>query len=124
MTGGSLGLRTGSYASLHLQLQNGALQNSATSPLVHKPSKTNLSSSRERERVMPLFCRYFGRRRVAMLLLFILALLVFVFGSFAVSRGLSFSISLLICWVIAQLSVAIFLNLLVDDFSVGPSLIG
>lgn len=123
MTGGSLGLRTGSYASLHLQLQNGALQNSATSPLVHKASKTNLSSTRERERVIPLCCRYFGRRRVAMLLLFILALLVFVFGSFAVSRGLFFSISLLICWVIAQLSVGIFLNLLVDDCSVGPSLI-
>lgn len=89
MTGGSLGLRTGSYASLHQQLQNGALQNSGASLLVHKPSKTNLSSSRERERVMPLFCRYFGRRRVAMLLLFILALLVFVFGSFAVSRDSS-----------------------------------
>ncbi|XP_038897641.1 uncharacterized protein LOC120085624 isoform X3 [Benincasa hispida] len=86
MTGGSFGLRTGSYASLHQQLQNDALQNSATSLLVHKLSKTNLSSSRERERVIPLCCRYFGRRRVAMLLLFILALLVFVFGSFAVSR--------------------------------------
>lgn len=72
---------------------------------------------------MPLFCRYFGRRRVAMLLLFILALLVFVFGSFAVSRGLLFSISLLICGGIAQLSVDIVLNLLADDCSVGPTLI-
>lgn len=86
MTGGSLGLRTGSYASLQQQLQNGALQNPAISPFAHKPWKPNLSSSRERERVLPLVCRYFGRRRVAMLLLFVLALLVFVFGSFAVSR--------------------------------------
>jgi len=90
MTGGSLGLRTGSYASLQQQLQNGALQNPAISPFAHKPWKPNLSSSRERERVLPLVCRYFGRRRVAMLLLFVLALLVFVFGSFAVSRGLFF----------------------------------
>lgn len=125
MTGGSLGLRTGSYASLHQHLQNGALQNSPTSLLVYKSSKANLSSSRERERVIPLFCRYFGRRRVAMLLLFILALLVFVFGSFAVNRGLFSSISLLIYGRnrIAQLSVDIFLNLLADDCCVGLILI-
>lgn len=123
MTGGSLGLRTGSYASLHLHLQNGALQNPGTPLHVHKASKTNFSSSRERERVIPLFYRYFGRRRVAMLLLFILALLVFVFGSFAVSRGLFFSISLLIHGGIAELSVDMDLNLLADDCSVGLILI-
>lgn len=123
MTGGSLGLRTGSYTSLQQHLQNGALQSSATSLLVHKPSKSILSSSRERERVIPLFCRYFGRRRVAMLLLFILALLVFVFGSFAVSRGLLFSISLLIYCGTAQLSVDIGLNLFADDCNVGLILI-
>ncbi|KAG2677821.1 hypothetical protein I3760_12G114700 [Carya illinoinensis] len=82
MTGGSLGLRTGSYGSLQQQIQNGTLQTSQA----RKPSKMLLSSSREKEKLLPLICRYVGRRRVAMLLLIVLALLVFVFGSFTVNK--------------------------------------
>ncbi|XP_075671723.1 putative hexosyltransferase MUCI70 [Castanea sativa] len=87
MTGGSLGLRTSSYGSLQQQFQNGFLQATQASPvLVRKPSKMLLSSSREKERLLPFICRYVGRRRVAMLLLVVLALLVFVFGSFTVNK--------------------------------------
>ncbi|KAF5460971.1 hypothetical protein F2P56_020803 [Juglans regia] len=82
MTGGSLGLRTGSYGSLQQQIQNGTLQTSQA----RKPSKMLLSSSREKEKLLPFICRYVGRRRVAMLLLIVLALLVFVFGSFTVNK--------------------------------------
>lgn len=92
MTGGSLGLRTSSYGSLQQQFQNGFLQATQASPvLLRKPSKMLLSSSREKERLLPLICRYVGRRRVAMLLLVVLALLVFVFGSFTVNKGLFLS---------------------------------
>lgn len=86
MSGASIGLRTGSYGSLqHLHLQNGVSYNQ--SGLVRKPSKLALSGSREKERFLSLICRYLGRRKVAMLLLVVLALLVFVFGSFTVSKG-------------------------------------
>ncbi|XP_030931844.1 uncharacterized protein LOC115957677 isoform X3 [Quercus lobata] len=51
-----------------------------------------LSSSREKERLLPLICRYVGRRRVAMLLLVVLALLVFVFGSFTVNKESNISL--------------------------------
>lgn len=82
-----MGLRTGSYGSLQQYGQNGFLQNIQATPiLVRKPSKTLLSGSRDKERLLPLICRYVGRKRVAMLLLVILALLVFVFGSFTVNR--------------------------------------
>ncbi|KAE8125814.1 hypothetical protein FH972_020585 [Carpinus fangiana] len=87
MTGGSLGLRTGSYGSLQQQVQNGFLPATQTTPiLVRKPTKMLFSSSREKERILLFICRYAGRRRVAMLLLVILALLVFVFGSFMVNK--------------------------------------
>ncbi|XP_059443404.1 probable hexosyltransferase MUCI70 isoform X2 [Corylus avellana] len=87
MTGGSLGLRTGSYGSLQQQVQNGFLPAAQATPiLVRKPTKMLFSSSREKERVLLLICRYAGRRRVAMLLLVVLALLVFVFGSFMVNK--------------------------------------
>ncbi|XP_030931843.1 uncharacterized protein LOC115957677 isoform X2 [Quercus lobata] len=93
MTGGSLGLRTSSYGSLQQQFQNGFLQATQASPvLVRKPSKMLLSSSREKERLLPLICRYVGRRRVAMLLLVVLALLVFVFGSFTVNKESNISL--------------------------------
>lgn len=91
MTGGSLGLRTGSYGSLQQQVQNGFLPAAQATPiLVRKPTKMLFSSSREKERVLLFICRYAGRRRVAMLLLVVLALLVFVFGSFMVNKGLFF----------------------------------
>lgn len=79
-----MGLRTGSYGSL--QIQNGVLH----STQARKPSKMLLSSSREKEKLLMFICRYVGRRRVAMLLLVALALLVFVFGSFTVNKGLCF----------------------------------
>ncbi|KAM6584735.1 hypothetical protein CsatB_011737 [Cannabis sativa] len=84
MTGGPLGLRTGSYGSL--QQQNGFSNYQSTPVLVRKSSKLLLSSSREKEKLRPLLCRFFGRRKVAMLLLVFLALLVFVFGSFTVNK--------------------------------------
>lgn len=87
MTGGSLGLRTCSNGSLQQQIQNGYLPaTQATSILVRKPVKMLFSSSREKERLLLILCRFVGRRRVAMLLLFALALLVFVLGSFMVNK--------------------------------------
>lgn len=80
MTGGSLGLR-GSH---------GSSQPSAKFPAIARKysSKMLASSLREKERVLPVICRYLGRRRVAMILLVALALLAFVWGSLKVSKGL------------------------------------
>ncbi|KAK4751625.1 hypothetical protein SAY87_005107 [Trapa incisa] len=87
MSGALIGLRTGSYGSLQqVHLPNGVSHNQ--SGLLRKPSKVALSSWREKERLISLLCRYLGRRKVAMLLLVVLALLVFVFGSFTVDKGL------------------------------------
>lgn len=95
MTGGAIGLRTGSYGSLQQQPQNGISYIQTTSGLVRKPSKMLLSSSREKEKLRPFICRCFGRRKVAMLLLVVLALLVFIFGSFTVNKGLFFYVILI-----------------------------
>lgn len=94
MTGGSLGLRAGSYGSLQQlqQIQNGFSHNLPAPGLTRKSSKLLLSSSREKERVLPFVCRFLGRKRVTMLLLVVLALLVFVFNSFTVNKGLFFFI--------------------------------
>lgn len=81
MTGGSLGLRTGSYGSLH----NGVLR-TQTSFIARKPSKMLLSSSREKERAVPSICRYLGRGRVVMLILFVFALLAFISGFFTANK--------------------------------------
>ncbi|XP_057980021.1 probable hexosyltransferase MUCI70 isoform X2 [Malania oleifera] len=89
MTGGALGLRTGSYGSLQLQTYNGALRAQSTAILVRKPSKLLLSSSREKERLLPLICRYLGRRRIGMLVLVVFALLMFVASFFTVDKGSS-----------------------------------
>ncbi|XP_068311302.1 probable hexosyltransferase MUCI70 [Pyrus communis] len=88
MTGGSFGLRTGSYGSLLQQqpIQNGLSHNQPTPILTRKSSKLLLSGSREKERVLLFVCRFLGRKRVTMLLLVVLALLVFVFNSFTVNR--------------------------------------
>ncbi|XP_022717120.1 uncharacterized protein LOC111275840 [Durio zibethinus] len=91
MTGGSLGLRTGSYGSL----QNingvigggGGLLHSKSLGIVRKSSTKMLSGSREKERSLPyVWYRYLGRRKVSMLLLVAFALLVFVLGSFVVNK--------------------------------------
>ncbi|XP_062011364.1 probable hexosyltransferase MUCI70 isoform X1 [Rosa rugosa] len=90
MTGGSLGLRTGSYGSLQLQqIQNGfpPILQTTPPPLARKPSKV-LLASREKERVLPFVCRFLGRKKVIMLLLVVLALLVFVSNSFNVNKGM------------------------------------
>ncbi|KAB5534620.1 hypothetical protein DKX38_017706 [Salix brachista] len=79
MNGGSLGQR-GSYGSL---LCDGKSSNNA-----RKPSKMLPVSSREKERVFLGITRCLGRRRVAMLLLVSLALLVFIWGSFTVTKDL------------------------------------
>ncbi|KAK3005692.1 hypothetical protein RJ639_017618 [Escallonia herrerae] len=50
MTGGSLGLRTGSYGSLQQQVQNGGLQAQHLF-VVRRPSKMSLSGSREKESI-------------------------------------------------------------------------
>uniref|UniRef100_A0A5B7BDK8 TOD1/MUCI70 glycosyltransferase-like domain-containing protein n=1 Tax=Davidia involucrata TaxID=16924 RepID=A0A5B7BDK8_DAVIN len=85
MTGGSLGLRTGSYGSLQQQAQNGVLQTQNLFAL-RKPSKMSLSGSREKERFLPLICRYLGRRKVGMLILAAFALLAFMTGFFTVNK--------------------------------------
>nr|XP_004297916.2 PREDICTED: uncharacterized protein LOC101306424 [Fragaria vesca subsp. vesca] len=92
MTGGSLGLRTGSYGSLQLQqAQNGFPPNLQPSPLpiTRKPSKL-LLASREKERVLPCIWRVLGRKKVIMLLLVVLGLLVFVSNSFNVNKDFAF----------------------------------
>ncbi|XP_024931640.3 probable hexosyltransferase MUCI70 [Ziziphus jujuba] len=80
MTGASLGLRTGSYGSLQQQPQNGILHIYTTPTVMRKPT------SREKEKVRSFFCRCFARRKVAMLLLFALALLLFVISSFILNK--------------------------------------
>ncbi|XP_042520569.1 probable hexosyltransferase MUCI70 [Macadamia integrifolia] len=79
MTGGSLGLRTGSYGSLQQQLQNSVLLPIQTSPIiVRKPSKMLLPGSRDKERCVPRICKFAGRRRVGMLLVVAISVLVFM----------------------------------------------
>ncbi|XP_031488104.1 probable hexosyltransferase MUCI70 [Nymphaea colorata] len=77
MTGGSLGLRTGSYGSLQQQQQspnNSILPIQQTSPLVvRKPLKMC-----SKERFLPRICKLFGRRRAGMLILAAVSLLVFL----------------------------------------------
>lgn len=80
MNGGSLGQR-GSYGSL---LCDGKSSNNARKP----SSKMLPVSSREKERVLLGITRCLGRRRFAMLLLVSLALLVFIWGSLTVSKGM------------------------------------
>ncbi|XP_039116547.1 uncharacterized protein LOC120251962 [Dioscorea cayenensis subsp. rotundata] len=81
MTGGSLGLRSGSYGSLQAQI-NGSSAVVAVSPLpthstpppppsARKPSKMLLPGSRDKERCLAWICKLAGRRRVGMLLLLI-----------------------------------------------------
>ncbi|GMI85321.1 hypothetical protein like AT1G53040 [Hibiscus trionum] len=91
MTGGSLGLRTGSYGSL-LSIKNviaagGRLLHSKSVGSARKNQIMMLSGSREKERSLPsIWYRCLGRRKVSMLLLVALALLVFVLGSFLVNK--------------------------------------
>ncbi|KAG9448103.1 hypothetical protein H6P81_014231 [Aristolochia fimbriata] len=76
MTGGSLGLRTGSYGSLLQQPPNTAGLPIQTQP-TRKPTKMLTSSSREKEKVLSRLCKIACRRRAAMLLIAVFSVLLF-----------------------------------------------
>ncbi|KAK2639025.1 hypothetical protein Ddye_026820 [Dipteronia dyeriana] len=93
MTGGSLAPRTGSYGSLQLpgifnNNNNNINFNYNGKPIARKTSaKMLFSGPREKDRFLPFVCCLFlGRRKVAMLLLCVLALLVFTLGSLTVNK--------------------------------------
>lgn len=93
MTGGSLGQRTASYGSLQLLNNNGIVGKPTSSIFTRKPSpKMLLAGSRDREKqfLLLVFCKFLGRRRVAMLLLVGLPLLIFTLGSYVLDKGLYF----------------------------------
>lgn len=87
MTGGSLGLRTGSYGTLQQLPQNGSFSPQNLFPH-RKPSRASLSSSREKERYLPCLCKCLGRRKVGMLILVVFAVFGSITGFFTISRGL------------------------------------
>ncbi|XVE88056.1 hypothetical protein DITRI_Ditri19aG0037700 [Diplodiscus trichospermus] len=74
MTGGSLGIRSGSYGSLDKQLQNGVLPIQAPSATRTKPSKV----FKEKETLVHWICKFAGRKKVGMLLLCVISAAVFV----------------------------------------------
>ncbi|XP_022720466.1 uncharacterized protein LOC111278178 [Durio zibethinus] len=74
MTGGSLGIRSGSYGSLDKQLQNGVLPIQALSATRTKPSKM----FKEKETLVHWICKFAGRKKVGMLLLCVISAAVFV----------------------------------------------
>nr|DAD22878.1 TPA_asm: hypothetical protein HUJ06_024341 [Nelumbo nucifera] len=79
MTGGSLGLRTGSYGSLQQHLQNSVVLPIQTTPVtLRKPSKMLLPGYREKEKFLPRIFKFAGRRRVGMLLLLVVSVVVFI----------------------------------------------
>eukprot|EP00268_Persea_americana_P022869 TRINITY_DN22643_c2_g1_i1.p1 TRINITY_DN22643_c2_g1~~TRINITY_DN22643_c2_g1_i1.p1 ORF type:complete len:193 (+),score=25.39 TRINITY_DN22643_c2_g1_i1:368-946(+) len=70
MTGGSLGLRTGSYGSLQQHLQNSVVLPIQTAPPIgRKPSKMLVSGTREKEKILQWVCKIAARRRVMMLMM-------------------------------------------------------
>ncbi|KAG6469450.1 hypothetical protein ZIOFF_074167 [Zingiber officinale] len=78
MAAASLGLRSGSYGSLHQQLQDGAFP--ATQPILLRRAARSFSGVREREKVLPRIYKFVGRRKVGILLMLMIsaALLSFV----------------------------------------------
>ena len=79
MTGGSLGIRSGSYGSLDKQLQNNnnnsSVINNGVLPIqsARKPSKM----LKEKERLYHSICKFAGRKKVGMLLLCVISAAVF-----------------------------------------------
>lgn len=78
MTGGSLGIRSGSYGSLDKQLQNNnnsIINNNGVLPIqsARKPSKM----LKEKERLFHSICKFAGRKKVGMLLLCVISAAVF-----------------------------------------------
>lgn len=79
MTGGSLGLRTGSYGSLQQQFQTSVLPNQPSPPVTNrKPSKMLGSNSRDKEKFLHTICKFAGRKKVGMMLLCVISAAVFV----------------------------------------------
>ncbi|KAL4186381.1 hypothetical protein AMTRI_Chr09g33610 [Amborella trichopoda] len=78
MTGGSLGLRTGSYGSLHDQSKiSPGLPVPNNSPnFIRKPSKMLISGSREKERFIHWIFKIVGRRKAGMLILVVFSLVI------------------------------------------------
>lgn len=85
MSGGSLGIRTGSYGTLPQHPQNGGSSFQNLSPY-RKPSRASHSGSREKERCLSSTYKCLSRRKVGMLILVVFALLAFITGFFSISR--------------------------------------
>ncbi|XP_077229428.1 tRNA (met) cytidine acetyltransferase, putative (DUF616) isoform X2 [Tasmannia lanceolata] len=83
MTGGSLGLRTGSYGSL----QNNAVLPIQTTPIfARKPSKMLLSGSRDKEKFLPWIRKIVGRRRVVLSFLLLFPVAVYLLLMSAITK--------------------------------------
>lgn len=88
MTGGSLGLRTGSYGSLQQQFQTSVLPNQPSPPVTNrKPSKMLGTNSRDKEKFLHTICKFAGRKKVGMMLLCVISAAVFVWVLY-VAKGL------------------------------------
>lgn len=84
-----MGQRTASYGTLQLLNNNGIVGKPTSSIFARKPSpKMLLAGSRDREKqfLLLVFCKFLGRRRVAMLLLVGLPLLIFTLGSYVLNK--------------------------------------
>lgn len=87
MTGKSLSVRMGSCGPFTEKLPNGQLY-SQSSFGARKAWKSTAIGTREKERVLPFICRCMSRKKVGMLMLFVLALLAFVSGFATEDKGL------------------------------------
>ncbi|KAK9267923.1 hypothetical protein L1049_010360 [Liquidambar formosana] len=75
MTGGSLGLRSGSYGSLQQQLQNSVLPIQTTPPTL--PRKTS-KMLKDKEKLIHWIFKFAGRKKFGMLFLSVVSAAVFV----------------------------------------------
>lgn len=91
MTGGPLGLRTGSYGSLPQQQTTNGVARGQNFIVVRKPAKMSLSGSREKERLFSYILRQLVRRNVVMVILLITAFAFCMTGFFKVNKGLYYS---------------------------------
>lgn len=104
MTGGSLGLRSGSYGSLQQVHNNAAiaLPINTTPPVsVRKNSKMLLPGYREKDRRLSWICKLASRKKVGMSLLVIISIAVVLSFLFSISKGLNF-FALFVCLVIGS----------------------
>ncbi|KAB2637361.1 hypothetical protein D8674_027895 [Pyrus ussuriensis x Pyrus communis] len=77
MTGGSLGIRSGSYGSLEKQLQNNNI-NSINGVLPIQSARKPSKMLKEKDRLFHWICKFAGRKKVGMLLLCLISAAVFV----------------------------------------------